>query len=238
MLRRNLDEPHLILTYIDAPLRNGTNHDAIPIELLSDEIARECAGPDVRFFRAEEALEAGVSYSVEEALGTMAIVPTLLMTVLSLIRSLHLIVPVDDNVDISFSDPDLPFSAFISVPAKSAGHVAFRVAEAMLHEAMHLQLTLLERFVPLVKPNQTNYFSPWREQFRSSRGVLHALYVFRVIESFLGAPCFEGPNWAGARPYVQERRGTIVRQVQQVHGFRECDDLTSDGIAFVARLLI
>jgi len=238
MLRRNPDESRLMLAYIEAPLCNGTVHDTMPIELLSDEIARECAGPHVRFFRAEEALRADVPGSVKEALGIIDLVPTLLATVLSLIRSLHVIVSADDNVDISFSDPDIPFSAFVSVPTKCARHVAFRVAEAMLHEAMHLQLTLLERFVPLVKPNQTIYFSPWREQFRSSRGVLHALYVFRVIESFLGAPRFEGPNWAAARPYVQERRATIVRQVQQVRGFRECNDLTSDGIAFVARLLI
>ena len=36
--------------------------------------------------------------------------------------------------------------------------------------------------MPLVTPTERTYFSPWRNEYRTAQGVLHALYVFRVID--------------------------------------------------------
>jgi HEXXH motif-containing protein len=213
--------------------------DAIPVELLPENLACRCAGPDVRFFRAEEIAGDAVSGRVEEALDILGGVPTVLPTVSALVRALHLLDPADDEVDISFSEPGLPFSAFVSVPGPGAAAGALRVAEALLHEAMHLQLTLIEAVVPLVIVMSTEtYFSPWRNEYRTAQGVLHALYVFRVIDAFLGAAPFENPALAPLRDHARERRTTIARQVRKIRSFRKCADLTEDGTVFVNRLLL
>jgi hypothetical protein len=237
MLRRDSGAPRCVVASFNVPSLNGSDRDAIPVELLPDDLACRCTGPDVRFFKAEEILGTGVPAYVEEALKTLDTVPTVLPTVSFLIRVLHLIDPGDDEVDISLSDPGLPFSAFVSVPGPSAVAGALRVAEALLHEAMHLQLTLVEAVVPLVTTTERTYFSPWRNEYRTAQGVLHALYVFRVVDAFLSAAAFEAPALAPSQRYAAERRATIARQVRESHEFRECVDLTRDGAAFAARLL-
>ncbi|HEY2293621.1 MAG TPA: HEXXH motif-containing putative peptide modification protein [Thermoanaerobaculia bacterium] len=237
VLRRDPEESRQVVVSLDVPSPGGEGCDAIPIEVLPEDLAVECAGPEVRFFRAEEILGSGVAIRVREALKILGAVPTVLPTVCSLIRSLHLIDPADDEIDISFSEPILPFSAFVSVPGPGAVAGELRVAEALLHEAMHLQLTLVEAVVPLVMPTEKAYFSPWRNEYRTAQGVLHALYVFRVIDAFLGKMSYEGPALGPSRGHARERRATIARQVQEIHDFRNCVDLTPDGAAFVDRLL-
>jgi len=237
VLRGDPQEIRQVVAFLDVPSADGTGRDAIPIELLPEDVALRCAGPDVRFFGADEIVEKGVCGCIEEALEILGDVPTVLPTVCSLLRALHLIDPADDEIDISFSEPGLPFSAFVSVPGPGTVAGALRVAEALLHEAMHLQLTLVDAVVPLVMPTGRSYFSPWRNEYRTAQGVLHALYVFRVIDAFLDAAPFEGPALAPLRHHARERRATIARQVREIRGFRECADLTADGVAFVDRLL-
>lgn len=222
---------------LDIPSTAGKGCDAIPVEQLPEDLARGYAGPEVRFYRAEEILEGGISVRVREALRILGAVPTVLSSIGHLVRALHLLDPLDDEVDVSFSEPGLPFSAFVSVPGPGAVAGALRVAEALLHEAMHIQLTLAEAVVPLVALTEGTYFSPWRNEYRTAQGVLHALYVFRVIDAFFDAVPFEDPALAPLRSHARERRATIACQVREVHEFGECGDLTADGVAFVDRLL-
>jgi hypothetical protein len=236
VLRQDPREIRRVIVSLENSSLEGTQCDAIPVELLPEDLALQWAGPEVRFFGAGEILD-GVFVRVEQALEVLGAVPTVLSTVCSLIRALHLINPVDDEVDISFSEPSLPFSVFVSVPGSGAVAGALRVAESLLHEAMHLQLTFVEAVVPLVTPTERTYFSPWRNEYRTVQGVLHALYVFRVIDAFLSALPFDGPAFASLRHHARARRATIARQVQEIRDFRTCADLTPDGAAFVARLL-
>jgi len=237
VLRRDPGEARWVVAAFSVSSPAGVGRDAIPVELLPEDLVLRCTGSDMRFFRAEEILGDGVSGRVEEALEILGAVPSVLLPVCALVRALHLINPEDDEVDVSFSEPGLPFSAFVSVPGPSAVTGAIRVAEALLHEAMHLQLTLAEAIVPLVTPTERTYFSPWRNEHRTAQGVLHALYVFQVIDAFLGAAPLEGPALAPSRRYARERRRTIACQVREIRDFRACADLTADGIAFVDRLL-
>lgn len=237
VLRREPRGARQVVAVIGVPLQDGASPDVIAVELLPEDLAERCGGREVRFFMADEVPGTHVSSRVEEALEILGGVPTLLPTVCSLVRALHLIDPMDDEVDISFSEPDLPFSAFVSVPGPSAVAGGLRVAEALLHEAMHLQLTLAEAVVPLVMPSGRTFFSPWRNEYRTAQGVLHALYVFRVIDTFLDAARFEGAALAPLRRHADERRATIARQMCEIRDFRECADLTADGAAFVDRLL-
>ena len=237
VLRRDPGASRQVVISLDIPSPAEARGNAIPIELLPQNLALEYAGPEVRFFEAEEILGLGVAARVREALEILGAVPTVLPTVCSLIRSLHLIDPADDEVDVSFSEPGLPFSAFVSVPGPGAIAGGLRIAEALLHEAMHLNLTLVEAIVPLVMPTERAYFSPWRNEYRTAQGVLHALYVFRVIDAFLGEASYESPDLGPSHSHARERRATIARQIREIQDFRNCVDLTPDGAAFVDRLL-
>jgi HEXXH motif-containing protein len=237
VLRQDPGAARQVVALFKAPSHQGRSLGDIAVEWLPEDLARQYGGEEVRFFSADEILKAGVASRVEQALEILDTVPTVRLTIGALIRALHLIDPIDDEVDISFSEPRLPFSAFVSIPGPGAAAGALRIAEALLHEAMHLQLTLIEAAVPLVLPTQTKFFSPWRSEYRTVQGVLHALYVFRAIDAFLAAVPFKGPALSSLQRYATERRTTIARQVRQVRDFGRCTDLTADGAAFASRLI-
>lgn len=94
----------------------------------------------------------------------------------------HVVHAQDDNYDVSFSDPSIPFSIFISAPVRNDQRSILRVAESLVHETMHLQLTLFEAFCPLVDTASAwTMYSPWKRQERPAQGILHGLYVFHVL---------------------------------------------------------
>ena len=188
----------------------------------------------MRFFDANK-VRGIIDRQLEEALTFLNLVPTVWSTARTLVRSLHIIDPVADDIDVSFSDPTMPFSIFLSVPPTWSDVAPLRVAEAILHEAMHLQLTLVERVVSLVVPLGFMYHSPWRDEPRNSEGILQALYVFAVIRSFLAA--IPEPRLPSLNGYIADRLEQIDYQIQQAQGFRGCDELTPDGAALVARML-
>ena len=236
LLRRNPSEARLIVARCGAGPNRGADADGggIPVEILPDDLARQVAGHGVRFLETNRVVGT-VAPQLEEALSLLNLVPTVWPTVSTLVGSLHIIDPGGDETDVSFSDPAVPFSVFISVPPTWSEVAALRVAEAVLHEAMHLQLTLVERVVPLVLPNSGLYYSPWRDEQRNSVGILQALYVFGVIRSFLRAIPVQQSSPAG--DHVVNRIAQIDSQIEQVQRFRECDELTPDGAALVGWLI-
>ena len=76
----------------------------------------------------------------------------------------------------------MPGRIFISIPTSSDVR-NLRVAEAIVHEAMHLNLTNLERVTELVRYNQPQ-ISPWRAELRPAAGLLHGIYVFSCVSLF------------------------------------------------------
>ena len=238
VLNRDPEDKRCLAATLNAPSRHGANDDSIQIEMLSEDVIQQWTSPGFRFFGAEEILRDGVKERVEEAIELLDGVPTMLATVFSLIRSLHLLDTSDDQVDVSFSEPKMPFSAFISVPGPGAQDGLFRVAEAMIHEAMHLQLTLIEGFVLLVEPTEETYFSPWRNERRTPQGVLHALYVFGVIDAFFGALLNDGPTSDTLWGHAIKRRAEITQQIESIRDFREESSLSESGTNLVSSLLI
>jgi HEXXH motif-containing protein len=158
-------------------------------------------------------------------------------TIAALVRALHLIKLEDDTYDVSFSEPHIPFSVFVSVPRRHTTTNAIRVAEALVHEAMHLQLTLVEFIVPLVNSDGGRYLSPWRGEYRNAQGILHALYVFRVIERFLHHLLSLPINLGEITSYVCERRSEINAQIWEIQSFQYCVGLTEAGAKFVQQLI-
>ena len=234
VLSRDPEETCWLVKSLDAP---SQKYDSIQIELLSEAITHQWSNPGFRFFGAQEIQSDRVTNQLEEAIELLDGVPTILATVCSLIRCLHLLDTSDDQVDVSFSEPQMPFSVFISIPGPGAQDGIYRVAEAILHEAMHLQLTFIEGFVPLVEPTETTYFSPWRNEYRTPLGVLHALYVFRVIDAFFGAILADDQESESLRCHASKRQAEITQQIESIRDFREYPSLTDAGAAFVSRML-
>ena len=236
LLLRDAGGIRIVVARCGAGSRREVGIDAgeIPVEVLPANVARYFTGYDVRFLDGH-LLEGNVATQLEEALSLLNLVPTVWPTVCTLVKSLHILDAGGDETDISFSDPALPFSVFVSVPRRWSQVAPLRVAEAILHEAMHIQLTLVERVVSLVLPQRRMYYSPWRDEQRDSEGILQALYVFGVIRSFLRLMPLRGRQPYSVKEHVADRIMQIDRQIEQTQDFRECAELTFDGAALTAR---
>lgn len=237
VLKRDPKGLRNLVASLDTPHRDDSMMNSIQIELLPESITQQWANPGFRFFSEEEIQMGGVKDRVEEAFQLLDDVPTILATVTPFIRSLHLLETSDGQNDVSFSEPSMPFSIFVSVPKPNARSGIFRVAEAILHEAMHIQLTFIEGYLPLLERSESTYYSPWRDEYRTPTGVLHALYVFRVIDSFFGALLNDDRTSEYLRYHATKRMAEITQQIKSVRDFRECPSLTDEGIAFVSNLL-
>lgn len=164
-----------------------------------------------------------------DALSTDAIPASLLASVTDLAKATHLLRSAGEGMDTSHSDPALPFSVFVSVPAVHERFAALRLAEGFIHEAMHLQLSLIERVLPMIHDSEQTFFSPWRGGHRPVGGVLHGLYVFAVIHEWLS---LRGPACA----YAQRRLPEIGEEVSQLAAFADADGLTPAGAQLARRL--
>ncbi len=112
--------------------------------------------------------------------------PELYNSIQYLLRSFHLIESPGKEIDVSFSLPELPNSIFLSYPSPTESFIEPRIAEAIIHEVLHLQLTLIEYNFPLIDPTlgANEVYSPWRDELRPEIGVVHAIFVFRNLEIF------------------------------------------------------
>jgi HEXXH motif-containing protein len=153
----------------------------------------------------------------------------------TLVRGIQVIGSDDDEIDVSFSHPDLPATIFVSVCSDMSEVSNLRVAESILHEVMHLKLTLIEHVVPLAKSDADNlYFSPWRDEKRPACGVLHGLFVFTAILDFFHKSCALSTE---AADHINFRKETIEAEIGSLKHFYLCPDLTPDGATLVRSLL-
>lgn len=226
---------HFIVTCLSPRASVHWEEPSLQIELLGNKIKRGYEEAGVNFYNAEQIADIVITGCLRDAVEVLTKVPTLATTVATLVKSLHLIRPANDEFDVSFSEPHIPFSIFVSVPSRRVPHDALRVAEGIVHEAMHLQLTLVERVVKLINPSRVQYYSPWRGEFRTARGLLHGLYVFRVVYEFLGN-LLSVQNADAA--YINDRRDQIAKQIAEVRSFQNCLDLTEEGQCFVQKLML
>jgi hypothetical protein len=114
------------------------------VEVLSASLNSPFQRVGLRFRLSTEAL-------LEDASNVLRCVNKLLehdkcihASIESLVKAIHIIESEGPDYDCSFSDPDIPFSIFISIPEPSGKNRELRVLEAVVHECMHLQLSLFE----------------------------------------------------------------------------------------------
>lgn len=155
--------------------------------------------------------------------------------ILKIVHSMQLIKAEYPDTDVSYSHPEIPFSIFFSLCDEVSSLSDVRVAESILHEAMHLKLTLIEGIVPLISPTAKGlYFSPWRDEPRPARGVLHGLFVFKALLDFFEA--IAETNVA-EKEYIESRINQIKEDLDQLTGFTLCPDLTKYGATLTTNLL-
>jgi HEXXH motif-containing protein len=160
------------------PMASG---NVLLCETPTPGLLRYCAAHDLRLatdadaYRATDLIEAALLTVIEPF-------PSLWSAVSELAWRCHPLLACDEHYDVSFSDPAIPFSVFVSAPTRGDRSSMLRVAESLIHETMHLQLTLFEGQSPLIDTT-TNWsmYSPWKRQERSAHGILHGLYVFCMI---------------------------------------------------------
>ena len=157
----------------------------------------------------------------------------------ALVRSIIVLAPDNPDTDISYSHPAIPFSIFISCSAQPSDYQEIRLLEAILHEAMHLQLSLIERYIPLIESTGESdlHYSPWRDEVRPARGVLHGLFVFRAIYEFFSIlnTCAQS---AAIKFYANRRLERIAQEIGSLTGFPSSAALTATGSLFAEQLTL
>ena len=148
----------------------------------------------------------------------------------------HVIVAEEAECDVSFSDPGIPFSIFISVPTQNDPSCLLRVAESLVHETMHLQLSLFERRCPLVDMTSTwTFYSPWKHQQRPAHGILHGLYVFHVL-GWMWRQIAQSTQSDSDRTFALRRICETKREINAVRALEDSPALTQPGKEFLRRL--
>lgn len=162
--------------------------------------------------------------------------PFLWLAVSELAWRCHIVLAPDDDYDVSFSDPAIPFSIFISAPARNDRCSILRAAESLIHETMHLQLSLFENLSPLVDTASTwSAYSPWKQRERPVQGVLHGLYVFCVLRWMWRQVSKTTQNRID-QDFALRRISEINTEVSVVSAMEESPALTAEGRDFIHHL--
>jgi len=185
------------------------------LELLPEALSGRLRKRGLEFASEEDMNETGFQGVLSNAIVLIRNVPPLLGTVAGLCRSLHVLVASGIDFDSSYSDPSLPFSIFVSCPPPTALNRVERLAENIVHEALHLQLSLVEAAEPLVLENQekVRLFSPWKNEPRTLHGILHGVYVFGNLRYFWNCVANSSPQFSA---FAGQRIEEINRELATV----------------------
>ena len=160
-------------------------------------------------------------------------VPELASILHAVVGEIHLL-EAESGYDVSHSEPRWRSSIFVSVPDRMDEIGALRLAESIVHEAMHLHLTNREQHQCLVAPGDGTMLSPWREDLRPRQGVMHGLFVFSCLSSFFRSLTTGAALDTDGRAHVEQRLHEIDKDVRSIDFATLVDGLTELGIALVA----
>lgn len=159
-------------------------------------------------------------------------VPELEGLVLQVVRDIHPLA-AKPGYDVSHSQPQWRETIFVSCPERDDDLGALRLAESIVHEAMHLHLTNEEVQAPLVAVPSEMAHSPWRDIDRPVQGVMHGLFVFACIHRFLQMLTIALPLVDDVHRYITRRLGTIAEELGQIDMQDLSRNLTPRGQAGV-----
>lgn len=185
----------------------------------------------------DEIEKSGTLLKLSKAISVLHLIEPAYECITDLVCTIQVLRQPEPEVDLSYSHPQIPFSIFLSVCEDDSTISNLRVAESILHEAMHLKLTLIENTVPLLKPNDHSvYYSPWREDERPVGGVLHGLFVFKAILEFY-KELYKTKKLLEADHYINTRNSQVKKEIAQLKDFEASSGLTSAGASLARSLL-
>jgi len=209
--------------------------EPVVLETLGKDPAR--CYEDLGLVLAGREASAAVVPQLRAAFDCLAQVPEVARAAGSVLATIHVVVPEGADYDVSFSDPRLPFSIFVGVSQEPSRHSDLRLAEGILHECMHLQLTLVEGVLPLVSGTDARHHSPWQNTMRPAQGVLHGTYVFAVIHDFMVAVLAQDIRDQCRRRHIEDRISTCGAEIAEATtALLAGDGLSETGRRFVERL--
>ena len=208
--------------------------NALPVigERLSQQTFRQYQELGLRQTRGTPETIRRIQRTITSSIDYFSVSYSLRMSVSHLVRCIHIVDSEHDSYDVSHSDPKIPFSIFLSVPGAHTTFATIRVSESILHEAMHLQLSLLEVSTSLVAHADPICFSPWRKELRPPSSVLHGIYVFVCIWVFLELLSRHDRS-PSILQYAQRRKRQLERELAQAFDGLRPSDLTENGRALV-----
>lgn len=228
--------PRLELVGVALPAPFTSDGDVV-VEALRGDPLRRYANLGLDFPGNGEVEADLVRERLAAAFDRIARVPGAAAAVGAVLAALHVLRPEGPDFDVSYSDPDLPFSIFVGIDRCPAENGALRLAESILHECMHLQLTLIEGILPMIVGVGDRLHSPWQDRMRPVQGILHGLYVFRVIQDFHRALLEDGQLTEAEGAYLGRRIAGIEEEAGSVRSLADSGDLTQEGRELAALLL-
>ena len=179
------------------------------------------------------------SEKIIDALTLLGVVPNVLDCVALLVRGITVLESTSPETDVSYSHPEAPFSIMVSVCEDRSLIASARVAEAILHETMHLRLSIIQRLIELIRLDRGNngkYYSPWKSELRPANGVLHGIFVFGAIQAFFRELAMLNTDSKLAE-FANQRVKEISVEFEEVEEFHKSDSLSNTGKCLVRQLL-
>lgn len=217
---------------------NSAGNRVVLIEILPDSEQRKYRLRGLSHYSEYDLARSPILECFRDALLVLNLIPDVAESLSFLVKVCHLLKPDDARSDISYSDPDIPFSIWLSIPSFRVANDSLRMAESILHESMHLQLTLIEEVLPLVNSHEQTFFSPWKGAYRPSYGLLHSVYVFQAIDKFYEQLLSTSTRSVDDTRYMIRRRKRIGREISQCRAVIRYSDFTDIGRILVQRLLV
>jgi HEXXH motif-containing protein len=197
---------------------------------LTPELAVELSARGLHIRRRD----ARDDFAIQRAGMLIHCAPSLERIVLECVQELLVLDAPDEWYDVSHSEPRWPNLIFVSLPPPTpVGDV--RLAEAIVHEAMHLNLSFLEHRTQLVAEDR-QLFSPWRLGPRPAAGVLHGVYVFASLLRFFEILQNQEGLSLEQREHIKSRRADIIEECRQIPWNELWNSLTSEGQAIARRV--
>ena len=234
--RRDRSAPRCVLGDVIPPAGFGS-----PGPIVLEELDFDASAPyramGLKFATTDEVVRTNAGPRLVAALVTVSSVPDLAMALGHLLGAIHILQPPGADYDVSHSDPDIPFSVFVGVSLEPGPLDRLRLAEELVHECMHLQLTLIEARRPLVRGTEELHPSPWQGRRRPTRGVLHGFYVFAALDAFFFRLVAGGGLDPTEAAHVRARRCEISGELPVVaSALATSCELTDEGRSLVAEL--
>lgn len=205
-----------------APLRLGPRLAPVPAEIIAA----------LRFEGLEAGPLLGLAGRLDVVDGLVALSPELAAIVSAAVATVHPLA-AEPGYDVSHSQPKWHDRIFVSFPERDDEVGALRLAESVVHEAMHLHLTTEEAVTPLVAVWSAIAYSPWRGTTRSAQGVLHGVFVFSCIRAFLLLADRHARPGGRARGHISGRLKDIAQELADVDVPCLVEALTPRGAALL-----